>query len=198
MTLRSRGRVTDRRDQLIGGFDLVGGSRWLRRVGGGLVGSRLLLLGEHREPGLRRDGDRLGSQSGADCPSVDLAEHPATPWSKRYAAPRQGRAGFCDVGPGAVRLARPPGHVTTASPRSSTRRLMDCGLPAQGCRSLLRRSDSAASRNARATSVTYTKSRRCVPSPTTVSGLPAQLLLEEHAEHRTVSAGGSRARVRTR
>src|SRR5258708_29758015 len=64
------------------------------------------------------------------------------------------------------------GTWTTGPPISSTRWWIDWGFPAPRLKTSPVYSERAAMRNARATSVTYTKSRRWVPSPTTVIGRP--------------------------
>src|SRR5262245_1666652 len=70
------------------------------------------------------------------------------------------------------------GIYTTGPPINSTSRLTDCGAPAPRFQISPLLSVSAAKRNAWATSLAYTKSRRCVPSPTTVNGFPASFCLK--------------------
>src|SRR6516225_4926469 len=70
------------------------------------------------------------------------------------------------------------GIYTTGPPINSTSRLIDCGAPAPRFQISPLLSVSAAKRNACATSLAYTKSRRWVPSPTTVNGLPASFCLK--------------------
>src|SRR5215468_9230957 len=70
------------------------------------------------------------------------------------------------------------GIYTTGPPINSTSRLIDCGAPAPRFQISPLLSVSPAKRNACATSLAYTKSRRWVPSPTTVNGFPASFCLK--------------------
>ena len=150
------------------------------------------------KPCLRRGRDRLRVPQRRVAPVVNPVGQDATDafFERHVGRPAEVAGDVADVRLGAIRLA---GTLPAGAPHRPAEQFDQAihrrGLPAPRFQTSPALSVSAAARKAAATSVTWTKSRVCVPSPTTVKGSAGQFLRQEHAEHRAVRAGRARPRA---